>query len=83
MTLEIRQTYTGMIVAIPAERWQVFRTLSDAEMAQLLRMIASQVSLRRYRKTPRGPKKPQPKRRRYRNGEHISTAKVIAERRGR
>jgi hypothetical protein len=83
VTLEIRQTYTGMMVAIPPERWQVFRTLSDAAIAQVLRMIASHVSLRRYRKTPRGPKKPQPKRRRYRNGEHISTANVIAERRGR
>jgi hypothetical protein len=81
VTLEIRQTYTGMMVAIPAKHWQIFRTLSDAEIARVLRTIAGHVSLRRYRKTPRGPKKPQPKRRRYRNGEHISTAKAIADRR--
>jgi Transposase DDE domain len=83
LALEIRQTYAGMRVAIPAEHWQVFRTLSDAVLAQVLREIASHVSLKRYRKTPRGPKKPQPKRRRYRNGEHVSTAKLIADRRGR
>jgi IS4 transposase len=83
LTLEIRQTYTGMMVAIEAGHWQVFRTLSDGAFAGVLREIASHVCLRRYRKTPRGPKKPQPKRRRYRNGEHVSTAKIIADRGGR
>lgn len=83
LALEIRQTHVGMMVAIPAPHWQVFRDLSAAALARLLRHIASHVSLQRYRKTPRGPKKPPPKRRRYRNGEHLSTAKVIAERRRR
>ncbi len=83
LALEIRQTYAGMMVAIPAAHWQVFRDLSATALARLLRYLASHVSLLRYRKTPRGPKKPPPQRRRYRNGEHISTAKVIAERRRR
>lgn len=83
VALEIRQTYRGMMVALPAAHWQVFRDLSATALARVLRHIASHVSLRRYRKTPRGPKKPPPKRRRYRNGEHISTARIIAEHRGR
>ena len=58
-----------------------FNQFSDAQMARLLRELAGQGVLKRYRKIPRGPKKPPPKRRRYKNGEHISTAKVIAERR--
>lgn len=70
-----------MMVAIPAEHWQVFRDVPAAVLARVLREIANHVSLKRYRKTPRGPKKPQPKRRRYRNGEHVSTAKLIADRR--
>jgi hypothetical protein len=81
LVLEIRQTYAGMMVAIPALYWEVFPQFSDAEMARVLLELAGQVVLKRYRKTPRGPKKPPPKRRRYKNGEHISTAKVIAERR--
>ncbi len=81
--MEIRQTYAGMMVAIPPLHWQVFHDLSDAEMARVLKGMASQVSLQRYRKTPRGPKKPPPKRRRYKNGEHIATAKVLAERKSR
>ena len=81
LVLEIRQTYAGMMVAIPAWHWEVFQQFSAAEMARVLLELAGQVVLKRYRKTPRGPKKPPPKRKRYKNGEHISTAKVIAERR--
>ena len=81
LVLEIRQTYAGMMVAIPALHWKVFNQFSAAQMARVLRELAGQVVLKRYRKTARGPKKPPPKRRRYKNGEHISTAKVIAERR--
>lgn len=83
LALEMQQTYHGMMVALPAEHWQVFRNLSDAKLAQVLQEMAQHVSLQRYRKTPRGPKKPQPKRRRYRNGEHVATAQLIADRRGR
>jgi len=83
LVLEIRQTYAGMMVAIPALHWEVFRQFNAAEMARVLLEVAGQVVLKRYRKTPRGPKKPPPKRRRYKNGEHLSTAKVIAERRKR
>jgi len=80
LVLEIRQTYAGMMVAIPPAHWSVFEGFSDAQVAQVLREIASHVSLRRYRKTPRGPKKPQPQRRRYKSGEHVATSQVIAGR---
>lgn len=80
LALEIRETYKGMMVAIPAEHWAVFGRLSAADLAQLLRELAERVELRRYRKHPRGPKKKPPQRRRYRNGEHIATSKVLAAR---
>lgn len=83
VVLEIRQTYAGMMVALPPGCWSIFREFSDARIAQVLREIASQVVLRRYRKTPRGPKKPSPKRSRYKNGEHVATARIIAERQNR
>jgi hypothetical protein len=81
LALEIRQTYDGMMVAIPPEHWTVFRTCSDAEMAAVLRTLAEQASLRRYRKHPRGPKKKRPKRGAYQNGAHVATAKLLAARR--
>jgi hypothetical protein len=80
LVLEIRQTYAGMMIAIPVAHWLVFQDCSDARMARLLRELAGHVSVHRYRKTPRGPKKPPPQRRRYRNGEHVATSKLIAER---
>ena len=83
LVLEIRQTYAGMMVALPPARWSVFEEFGDAQLARVLREIASQVVIRRYRKTPRGPKKPPPQRRRYKNGEHFATARIIAERQNR
>jgi hypothetical protein len=80
LALEIRETDAGMLVAIPVEHWAVFGSLSDADLAQLLRELAEHVVLRRYRKHPRGSKKKPPPRRRYRNGEHIATSKVLAAR---
>jgi len=83
LVLEIRQTYAGMMVAIPAVHWSVFEGFSDTQTARVLREIASHVSIRRYRKTPRGPKKPPPQRRRYKSGEHVATSQVIAGRKRR
>jgi hypothetical protein len=83
LALEIRQTYAGMMVAIGPAYWEVFTTCSDAALAQVLKEIAHQVSLQRFRKTPRGPKKPPPQRKKYKNGEHVSTVRLIAERNSR
>jgi hypothetical protein len=80
LALEIRQTYDGMMVAIPAEHWVVFGSYSDAQLARVLKELALKVSLPRYRKHPRGPKKKAPRRAKYKNGEHVATAKVIAAR---
>lgn len=80
LTLELRQTYDGMMIAIPAKHWAVFGRLSDAQLARLLRELAGHVKLARYRKHPRGPKKKPPRRSRYRNGEHVATAKILAAR---
>lgn len=80
LALEIKQTYAGMMVAIPAARWTVFHRLSDAEMAQALREMAQHVQLERYRKSRRGPKKKPPPRTGYKNGAHVATAKILAAR---
>lgn len=82
LALELRQTYAGMMVAIPPVHWGVFNGLSAAAMAAVLRAAASQVVLARYAKHPRGPKKKPPPRGRYVNGAHVSTAKILAARKG-
>ena len=80
VVLEIKQTYQGMMVAIAPPSWEIFETLSDVAFAQVLQDLAGHVVLTRYRKTPRGPKKPPPAKKRYKNGEHLATSKVIEDR---
>jgi IS4 transposase len=80
LSLELRQTYDGMLVAIPAPHWEVFRAMSPAALAEVLRELASNVRLSKYRKHPRGPKKKPPARTAYKNGSHVATARLIAQR---
>ena len=47
-----------MEIAIPAEDWRIFVQMSLAEFGQFLRNCAEGVNLKRFRKSPRGPKKP-------------------------
>ena len=80
LALEISRTYDGMMIAIPAPHWGLFRALSSKAFASVLRDLASSVQLSKYRKHPRGPKKAPPERTAYQNGKHVSTAKLIAQR---
>jgi hypothetical protein len=80
LALEIQQTYDGMMVAIPAEHWLIFRKLPVTKFAKLLRSIAAEVKLSKYKKHPRGPKKKPPPKTPYQNGSHVATAKILAQR---
>jgi IS4 transposase len=80
LSLEIGRTYDGMMIAIPAPHWKFFRELSDREFANAWRELANSVKLSRYQKHPRGPKKKPPERTPYQNGNHVSTAKLLAQR---
>jgi hypothetical protein len=52
-----------MMIAIQEDEWAVFHDLSPMALGEVLRELAGNVRLSEYRKQPRGPKKPQPKRR--------------------
>ena len=77
---DIAQTYHGMMIAIPEEAWRVFSRMRPAEMVATLRELARKVCLKAYRKSPRGPKKPRPKREGTPKASHVSTAKLLRER---
>jgi len=77
--LDIQQTYRGMMIALPAEQWLVFRDMTPVELALTLREMAHSVDMKRYRKAKRGPKKPVA-RKVYTNGGHVSTHKLLQER---
>lgn len=77
---ELAGTSRGMAIAIGPKAWAVFTTLDDAGLARLLKEIAGRVTVSRYRKHPRGPKKPPVPRRRDRGKPHVATARLLAGR---
>jgi IS4 transposase len=80
---ELSSVYQGMMIAIPEPHWRIFSRMSTQEFADTLQHLASQVNLRRFKKHPRGPKKPQPKRTFDKKHPHVSTSRLIADRRKR
>jgi len=78
---EVATTYHGMKIAVPAKEWtKHFASLSAAELASVLKDIATKVRPARFRKTGRGPKKPMPTRTHDKRHPHVSTARILAER---
>ena len=80
LSLEISKTYTGMMIAIPAKHWTVFRDMSVAQLASILKELARQVDTSKYQKHKRGPKLPRPKRIHTGRSHHVSTARILARR---
>jgi len=74
---EIKGTYRGMMIAIPPEEWRVFHNMTFIELSQILKHLAGLAKLRAFRRHPRGPKKPQPKRTYLKNRPHVSTYKIL------
>ena len=77
---ELSATYRGMMIAIPEEEWIVFRHYSMSELTDILRLLSANIRLSRFQKHPRGPKKKQPKRISDPSTPHVSTAKILANR---
>lgn len=74
---ELRKAYDGMMVQIPPPHWDALARLSLKAFAHLLKEWAGKMDLDRYRKTPRGPKKPPPKRKPRSPGGRVSTARLL------
>jgi Transposase DDE domain len=83
LALEMSRMYAGMMVAIPEENWEVFQRFSRKKMVGLLRQLARGMSLARYRKHPRSPKKPAPKRTYDKEQPHLATSELLEERKRR
>ncbi len=76
---ELRNIWPGMMIAIPTEHWDIFIDMSRHEFARTLVQIATHVRLRRFKKHPRGPKKPPPPRRYDPKHPHVSTARLLEQ----
>ena len=76
---EVAGTTRGMRIAIPEDEWAVFHDLSPSAMGRLLQDLARRVRLSEYRKQPRGPKKPKPRKASGYEKKHLSTAKLLKD----
>jgi IS4 transposase len=83
LATEISAAYWGMMIAIEPRHWtKTFAALSLEEMAAILKELAAQTKVDRFRKNKRGPKRPPPARTGGYREKHVSTARLIATRNG-
>lgn len=80
---EVMGTYRGMMMVMPPQQWIELQKLSHAEVGERLIEFARGVRIGALQKHPRGPKKPVPPRDRFKNEPHVSTARLLAERKSR
>jgi hypothetical protein len=74
---EIDVATDGVLIAVPDEEWAVFAQARPSALAVILLNIASYVDLKKYKKNPRGPKKPPIQRTQFKGHPHVSTAKLL------
>jgi hypothetical protein len=77
---EVRMTHRGMMIAIPEDEWVAFQEMTPRELGAVLVELAGLVRMEEYRKSPRGPKKPPPKKQSGAKIKHVATAKILAAR---
>ncbi len=80
VSLELMQTNWGMNIAVEPETWSRVGRAPHAEFLDFLIQIARDADLLCYRKHPRGPKKPQPERTEHAGKTHVSTARLLRDR---
>jgi IS4 transposase len=80
LATEVGSTHAGMMLAIPPSEWEVFQTMKPAIFARTMKDIAGQAELRRYPRSPRGPKKKRPPQTSGKKNHHVSTARLLARR---
>ena len=79
---ELQLVHAGMMIAVPEEHWRDFASLSDRRFVAVLLFLGSQVNLKLFPKSRRGPKKPPPKKWFWAGRPHVSTARILANKKG-
>lgn len=75
---EVKATFEGLLVAVPAEEWRPLADMTNAELAALLKQLAQSAKPECYTKHLRGPKKTVP--RKKVRSRHVSTVKLLQQR---
>jgi IS4 transposase len=80
LTLEVTQVTKGMLIAIPAKDWAIFRTMTAQKFADTMMDLAREMNARKFTKSKRGPKKKPPAKISGKRNHHISTARILSMR---
>jgi len=80
LTLEVARVNEGMEIAVEERHWEIFARMNDEEFGQTLMDLAGRMRLSQYRKHKRGPKRPPPKKISGRERHHVSTFRLLAQR---
>jgi hypothetical protein len=76
---DIAGTRRGRMIAIPAQQWQFWGTMSFEEFVGYPRRLAEKVDWERPQKTTRGPKKPVAKKPSAGKQRHVSTHRLLIQ----
>ena len=76
---ELDATYQGMMIALPPEDWSDLGTMSLPQFSSLLQDWGQSVNLKAFTSSPRKPKKKKPKPPYDPRHPHVSTARLLAE----
>jgi hypothetical protein len=78
---EISKVSRGMAIAIPNEQWtDAFATLTTKQMAKILLWLANRMDVRKFLTNPYGPKTRKKKIKTKTRGSHVSTYKILKQR---
>jgi hypothetical protein len=77
LALEWAVVYAGMMIALPAEQWEVFGPMSSKELANYLRDWAGKINMEKIKKAP--PRKPTKEKTKpiKDKSPHLSTARLL------
>ena len=79
IALEVQASHQGMDIVFDPDVWEAFPKMSPKALGKQLLGWAAHVKLTKYQRHPRGPKKPVPKRTRFVDKMHVSTARLLAK----
>lgn len=74
---EVQGTFRGMMIALPAPLWKPFAAMAVKPFTLALKDWAGAIDLKRFKSSPRGPKKPKQKSKFDPKHPHVSTARLL------
>ena len=80
---DVQGTFRGMMIALPPHNWQPFARMSVDTFSLSLKDWAAAIDLKRFKSSPRGPKKPKPKAKFDPKHPHVATARILRQKKNK